>query len=89
MRNRRQLVQRARIMHQNIQPTEAFHNGRPDHINILLGLLQIKGQQRRGLAAGAADGVIHFFKPALGARDQHALRAKLGQFQGECRANAA
>ena len=89
MGNRRQLVQRPRIMHQNIQPTEAFHNGRPDHINILLGLLQIKGQKRRGLAAGAADRVIHFFKPALGARHQHALRAKLRQFQRQSRADAA
>ncbi len=76
-------------MHQNIKPAEALHNGRPDHINILLGLLQIERQQRRGFAAGGADRVIHVFKPALGARYQHALRTKLCQFQGECSANPA
>ena len=87
MGNWRQLVQRACIMHQNIQPSEAFHDRRADHVDIFFGFLQIERQKRGWLAARRADRVIHFFQPALGARHQHALRAKLGQFQRQRRAN--
>ena len=89
MGNWRQLIQRACIMHQNIQPAEALHDRRPDHVDIFLGFLQIERQQGSWLPAGSADRVIYFFQPALGARHQYALRAKLGQFQRQCRTNPA
>ena len=89
MRDRRQLVQHAGIVDEDIQPPEAFHDGGAEQVQLLLLLLQVEGQQGGAAAGGGADRVIRLLQPALGARDQHAMRAEGGEFDGECRADAA
>jgi hypothetical protein len=87
--DRGQLVQHARIVDQDVEPPEALDDRGAERVDLLGLLHEVQHEQRGGAARGGADQVVRLLQPALGAGDQHGMRAEPRELDGQRRADPA